>query len=400
MDLISGEAFWPIKNGLLATYPALKRDLACEVAIIGGGITGALVADSLCEAGIDCVLLDKREVGWGSTSASTALLQYEADTHLVDLIRLVGEEHAVRSYRLSLAAIETIGRLTAELGDDCGYERKQSVYLASRRWDVRGLRKECELRAKHGFQVEWLDEADVADRFSFERYGGILSHDAAQVDAYRLTHALLARAVGRGLKVYDRTAVARYERDGEQLTILTDRGARVTARTVVFAAGYEAQEYLSQKVVTLKSTYALVSEPLDTFAGWYQRCLLWETARPYVYLRTTSDNRALIGGEDEPFKNAALRDRLLSRKTERLAHTFREMFPVIDMDVAFSWGGTFGETKDGLAYIGATDEFPGAYFALGYGGNGITYSVIAAEIIRDACLGRENDDAQIFRFGR
>lgn len=62
------------------------------------------------------------------------------------------------------------------------------------------------------------------------------------------------------------------------------------------------------------------------------------------------------------------------------------MFPRIDLEVSYTWAGTFGETKDGLAYIGQTPEFPHAYFALGYGGNGITFSVIAAKIITDLHL--------------
>jgi glycine/D-amino acid oxidase-like deaminating enzyme len=76
------------------------------------------------------------------------------------------------------------------------------------------------------------------------------------------------------------------------------------------------------------------------------------------------------------------------------------MFPGTELEVAYSWAGTFGSTKDGLAYIGQTAEWPHAYFALGYGGNGITYSVVAAEIIRDHFLGRPNPDADIFRFDR
>jgi len=70
------------------------------------------------------------------------------------------------------------------------------------------------------------------------------------------------------------------------------------------------------------------------------------------------------------------------------------LFPRIDLEVSYTWAGTFGETKDGLAYIGQTPEFPHAYFALGYGGNGITtFSVIAAKIITDLHLGRPNPDA-------
>jgi glycine/D-amino acid oxidase-like deaminating enzyme len=79
---------------------------------------------------------------------------------------------------------------------------------------------------------------------------------------------------------------------------------------------------------------------------------------------------------------------------------FGRLFPDLQLEVAYAWAGTFGETRDGLAYIGFHPRFPHAYFALGYGGNGITFSLIAAEIIRDSFLGRTNRDAHLFRFGR
>ena len=100
MDLRSGRAFWPIKNGLLTSYPAITTDCSCDVAIIGGGITGALLAYRMAEVGLQRIIVERRDVCAGSTSASTALLQYEVDTQLVDLIDMVGRERAVRSYLL------------------------------------------------------------------------------------------------------------------------------------------------------------------------------------------------------------------------------------------------------------------------------------------------------------
>ena len=98
--------------------------------------------------------------------------------------------------------------------------------------------------------------------------------------------------------------------------------------------------------------------------------------------------------------NAKRRDALISQKTRTLVKKFGRLFPDLLLEVAYAWAGTFGETKDGLAYIGVHPRFPHAYFALGYGGNGITFSLIAAEIIRDYFLGQTNRDAHLFRFGR
>jgi glycine/D-amino acid oxidase-like deaminating enzyme len=169
----------------------------------------------------------------------------------------------------------------------------------------------------------------------------------------------------------------------------------------VFASGYETRDFLKPKVADLVSTFAIASEPMPDIPGWNEdRCLIWEHARPYLYLRRTADNRVIVGGEDEPFRNPVRRDRVLPKKADRLAERFRELFPEIDFHVEFSWAGTFGETKDGLAYIGAHEDWPSSFFALGYGGNGITYGVIAAEIIRDALLGKVHPHSDLFRFYR
>jgi glycine/D-amino acid oxidase-like deaminating enzyme len=404
MDLTSGYPYWLVKNGVPATYPTLKQDVVCDVAVIGGGITGALVAYHLVEAGIDTIVLDRRDIGNGSTCASTALLQYEIDTPLSELIEMVGEQHAVRAYQVCLEAITKLERLIAKLDDPlndaCEFVRTPSLYLASRQRDVKPLRREYDTRVKHGFQVDWLSAAQIESTFSFSRPAAIWSKDAAQVDAYRLTHSLLASAAKRGLQIYDRTMIADYKSTAHGVWLTTDRGCRIRAKNVVFATGYESQEYLTQKVTTLKSTYALVSKPLAAFSGWHDQCLIWETARPYLYMRTTADGRAIIGGEDEDFRDPVRRDKLMPKKVQKLVQRFGSMFPAIELEVAYSWCGTFGETKDGLAYIGETPEMPHAYFALGYGGNGITYSLIAAELIRDAYCRQPNPDGKLFRFGR
>lgn len=400
MDLRSGHPFWLLKNGLLADYPSLKHDESCEVAVIGGGITGALVAYHLAQEGVETVLVDKRDIGGGSTAASTALLQYEIDTELHDLIGSVGEAHAVRSYRLGLEAIETVERLGSELKDDCGFERETSLYLASRKSDVSKLRKEYETRKAYGFHVEYLEAKDNESRASFAAPGAILSYGDAQVDPFRLTHRLIQAAKKNGLRVYDRCEVSKVESSDGGVVLQTASGFRISGQRVVFATGYESQQYLKQDVGVLKSTFALISEPCNSFEGWPDRSLIWESARPYFYLRTTSDDRAIVGGEDVPYATAHKSEQLIAKKTKKLQRRFADMFPRLDLEVSYTWAGTFGETKDGLAYIGQTPEFLHAYFALGYGDNGITFSVIAAKIITDLHLGRPNPDANIFRFDR
>ena len=400
MDLTTGCPIWPIRDGLIANYPPLERDVTCDVAVIGAGITGGFVAHALSESGADVVVLDKRDVGTGSTASCTGLLQYEVDVPLYELAGRVGESHAVRSYLLCLEAIGKLEALTQRLGDSCGFTRRCSVQLASSVRDVARLQKEHAARSACGIRLDLLGPRDVAARFPFRAPAALLSYDAAEVDAYRLTHALLRAAIRRGTRTFDRTRVTRIEHGKRRSTLHTDRGPRVSARRIVFAAGYETSRYLRDPRVSLRTTYAVASEPVASFDGWWERCLIWETKRPYFYARTTDDDRVVIGGGDEDFINPDAHDDLLPRKESALRRRFGTMFPAVPFETAYRWAGVFGETDDGLPFIGACTRVPNSYFAVGYGGNGITYSLIAADIIRDLFIGRTNEDSTMFCFDR
>src|SRR6476620_7961400 len=165
MDLTSGTPLWPTLVGLPAVYPRLHRDRTCDVAVIGGGITGALVAHRFSREGIAVVLLESREIARGSTAASTALIQYEIDTHLVDLIERVGADRAVRSYQLCVDAVRGIASLAGPGADACGWRATRSLYLASRRRDRRVLEQEWLARRTAGIEVELLSERDIRERF-------------------------------------------------------------------------------------------------------------------------------------------------------------------------------------------------------------------------------------------
>ena len=111
MDLRTGAAFWPLKNGLIGVYPPLERSETCDVAVIGAGVSGALVAQRLAEAGCDVIVVDRDDVAMGSTAATTGLLQYETDTSLTELAAHFGVDRAVRSWKLGQRAIDDIEAL-------------------------------------------------------------------------------------------------------------------------------------------------------------------------------------------------------------------------------------------------------------------------------------------------
>ncbi len=400
MDVTGGHPIWPALDGVIRTYDPLDQSTSCDVLVLGGGITGATIAHRLVREGFETVVVDRRNFGWGSTGGSTALLLYEIDTPLTELIRRYGRDEALIAYRAGVEAIDA----TRDLCNDVGagrFTRRSSVYFASTEADTAPLRAECDARRQAGLLVEWIEPDEFSSLFDFTAPGAIRSLQAAEIDPFELTHALLQQAESRGARLYARTEATECLESEGRLLVRTDRGAEINCRSVVVACGFESLRYLKASVpVSLHSSFALASEPIREFTGWPDRCLLWETARPYIYARTTPDGRALFGGEDVPFQNEVARDAALPLKQKLLEKRWKTLFPRIPFETAFPWTGTFAETRDGLPYIGFTKEQPRAFFALCYGGNGITYSVIAADMLIAALRQRPHRCDGMFSFHR
>lgn len=400
MDLHSGLPFWLVKSGLPYNYLPLQQNLTTEVLVLGGGISGALVAHELTEAGVECTVLDARTIGLGSTVASTALLQYELDTPLCELKEKVGLANAARAYHLCKDSIDALAKISEKLSAD-NFEKRDSVYYAATKKDEKFLKKEFAIRQQQGFKVRYLDAPALKQEYGFEAPGAIVSQHGAQVNAYLFAHQLLQYCIGKGIKVFDRTAAVKIKHHSDGVTVKTGDGFTVNAKKLVYATGFESTRYIDKKVADLHSTYAIISEnlPQET-AFWKEEALLWNTADPYLYMRTTVDKRIICGGRDEKFYNPIKRDKLIKNKTRQLAKDFNKLFPGIPFKAEFSWTGTFAATRDGLPYIDTYKKLPNSYFALGFGGNGITFSQIAAEVITGLIKGKENKDAALFSFNR
>src|SRR5689334_13897679 len=117
MDLHTHYPYSLMRYGFIHSYPSLNDNIKTDVAIIGAGISGALAAYYLIQAGIQCTLIDKGHVAMGSTAASTSLIQYEIDVPLHKLIKLRGEKTAIRSYLLCRDAINELKKISDRIGN-------------------------------------------------------------------------------------------------------------------------------------------------------------------------------------------------------------------------------------------------------------------------------------------
>jgi glycine/D-amino acid oxidase-like deaminating enzyme len=400
MNLSSGYPFSLIRNGIPDDYPKLVKDTHADVVVLGGGISGALTSFCLHEAGIDNLVVDGRTIGMGSTCASTSLLQYELDTPLHKLQDLIGIPAARRAYGLCADSIEELARISGKTGAG-SFSRVQSLYYAASEKDIPFLLAELDARSQMGLKVTWMDREWMLDTYGIVAPAALLSEPAAQTDAYMLTHALHRYNVAKGVPVYDRTYIDSIEATRKGVKLLTKEGYTIRCRKLVYATGYEAVRYIPEKMVRLSSTYAVASEQMNDVNKLLEnKFLLWSTADPYFYARATGDNRLIIGGRDEDFFSPGKRDALIKRKRQLLVKDIGKLMPGVEFIPEFSWTGTFGSTKDSLPYIGVYPGKPNCLFALGFGGNGITFSLVAARIVTDLIKGRKNKNAALFGFDR
>ncbi len=317
------------------------------------------------------------------------------------ILTVAFEKHATKAYQLCAEAIDTLGEISKSLPDAADFKKYPSLYYASFEKHTQQLiEPEYKARKKAGFKVELLRGDDIEREFGFHAPSAILSQQGGQINPYKLCSYLLSDLAKKGHSVYDLTEITNWEVENNHIQLNTHDGFEIEAKHVVVACGYESQSYLEKKVTDFNSSYAIVSKPFDeTKHFWKDNALIWESKTPYLYMRTTSDNRILVGGRDEVFSDPQKRDALIPQKRIQLEHDFKQLFPEIPFQTDFAWAGTFAETEDGLPFIGSYDD-KRVHYAMGYGGNGIVFSVIAADIICNEIKGHKNPNYPIFCFDR
>jgi len=382
---------------------ALHGRHTADVAIVGGGVTGCAAALMFARAGVRAILVESKEIGRGSTAASTALLMQEPDTDLVDLARRYGPATARRMWRCSRGAVESIRRTLSDLHAPA-VQGLPSVYYTNTPQATRRLRREVELRRRAGFPCRWLEPDQLRRTAGLEAAGAILTPGNAQADPYRACLAIARGAEREGARLFEHSKVRSIEATRDGVTLRLRRGT-IHAGWAIIATGYATPEFEPLLArFRMMNTYVIATPRLD--ADTRARVgigdvMLWDSGRPYHYLRWTPDGRLLFGGRDAPYVAGPRRPARLRREARHLARDLVKLYPALDgIRPEYAWEGLFATTPDGLPYIGAHPRYPRQLFALGYGGNGMTLGYFAAQVLARMVQGRARPDDALFGFDR
>jgi glycine/D-amino acid oxidase-like deaminating enzyme len=395
--LKSGVAVWTAYPRRLPVASPLTRDVTADVLVVGAGISGALIAYSLTREGHRVVVVDRRGPLQGSTPASTALLLFEIDTPLIQLKRKIGTRSAERVWLRSKAALDALYELTRREAINASMSLRQSIYLAGDLLDPHGLAAEVRARARIGLPSQYVNRRELRTRFGLSRSAAILSNDNVTADPRALASGFLRRAQQLGARLFAPHEIADIQSGKRAALALTKDGFTIQSRHIVLCTGYELPKIVPTSGHSIASTWVIATRRQPKHL-WPSECFIWEAKDPYLYVRATLDGRVICGGEDEEFADETQRDAKLDQKTKVLEKKLARLLPMIDPCADFAWTASFGQSKTGLPSVGPLPGHPRCYGVLGYGGNGITYSMLASQLVSAAIAGRKDPDAKLYAF--
>nr|WP_141652359.1 FAD-binding oxidoreductase [Rhizobium grahamii] len=367
-----------------------------DVVIVGAGISGALMAHAFVGQGMSVLVIDRRQPVRGSSLASTAMIQHEIDVPLHVLTKTIGVKKAQRVWQRSAGAVQELVQLTNDLKLGCSFERKRTLFLAGEAYGSRALRAESEARKAAAIGVEYLGGRELYYRHQIDRPAALESDISASANPAQLTAGILRHAREHGTEVVAGVEIRDVRSIGDKVAVSTAGGDIIDAHHVVFCTGYEFLEALASKSQKVISTWALASRPHLERPEWINRYLVWEGADPYLYFRSTSDGRVIVGGEDEADEGAYLDEAKRARKTKLLVEKLNDITGISVGKPDFEWSAAFGTTPNGLPMIGRVPTMDNVFVTMGFGGNGITFSQIAADLISGEILGRRDADWDLF----
>lgn len=395
-NLHSGTPIWHDERQPRIPYRPLDKDIATDILIIGAGVSGAFMAEALSGKGLDITIVDRRRPLAGSTSASTALIQYEIDEPLTKLALKIGEKKAAAAWRRSRLGVESLAAKIRTLDIKCDYERRSSLYLAGNVLSPAQLKEECAARKAIGLYGDYLTRGELSNKYGIHAPAALMSWDNIACNPMQMSAGFLNEAIKRGVHVYAPVQVDQMARAARGFKILTSTGLSIHAKIVIYLTGYEMPGHVPHKKHKIQSTWAISTKPVRGMPDDFP--FVWQAADPYFYGRTTMDGRMIFGGEDEEFSDEKKRDALIPKKTKKLEKKLKKLLPDYIFETEHAWTGSFGASTTGLPTIGRVPGYKNLYSVMAYGGNGITFSRIAAEIIAADIFGRRDPDADLFSF--
>lgn len=374
----------------------ITQDTDADVVIVGSGFTGLATALFLArEHGIKAIVLEANQSIWGCTSRNGGQGQNATGRlYRSQWIERWGKETAIKLDAEVREGFETFKSLVAEV--PCDPQPGGHLYIAHREKKMDFLRSEAKvMRDVFGYDTHMLSAEEVQRRYvnDAESFGALHEPDGIGVHPLKLAHGYLRMARAIGVKVHPASPVTGMEtRNG--VHYLKTPGGTVRARAVGFATGgYTSNglhKSLDSKIMPILSN-SLVTRPLTPAeieaTGFKSTVFITDTRTLRFYYRLLPDNRVQIGSRSSITGADAVNPRHMAVLVEGL----HRKFPALKgIKIDYSWWGWVDVSHDMMPRITQPDPKETVFYALGYGGNGVSFSAHAGRRMAERIAGKQS----------
>jgi glycine/D-amino acid oxidase-like deaminating enzyme len=373
------------------------------VVIVGGGLTGIATAYACAMAGVKPLVVEADRVGYGSTGRSAGLLLADPGPSLRDM----AQAHGLRATR---RVVEAWARGTSDGAallkrlKVAGGVTPLSDLTVGFRGDEKVLAREHSAREAAGVPSRWLADRQAKAAANLDASAAIRVPYGFAVDPYASCVALATAASRRGATFYEKSPVKKVTFGRKSAEVQT-ADAVVRTATVIVTTGMATAEFKPlRRHFKRRETYLVMTAPVPA-AVRRQLCPSDVTIRdirtPHHRIRWTSNQQLVVSGADQEEAPARTREPLLVQRTGQLMYELLMMYPAISgLQPQYGWHLPYGETADGLMYIGPHRNYPHHLFALGGGGDSISGAFVAARILARAVRGQIDKADEVFGWTR
>ena len=402
MQINSGKLYWKYKSKINKIYPYLTHDVKADVLVIGGGIAGALTTYFLAKEGANVVTVEKNIIGYGNTIADTAALEYQFESEMSKLEKIIGKKRTARMYKLCLDSISKIENINKEFKMPTGFLRQDNIYFTNRFMQRGAVAKEFEERKKSGFDAVYIDSHSLVNLNS-----GIVTRNASAImNPYSFTQGLFEYLdTMKNVKIFENTKIDDIKCRIDEVECKTNNNFKIISDKVVMASGIETMKYIQNSPAELYKTFTIVSKPIEKLKNFNTNFTARDSLEPSHVLRFAPNNRIIYSGENvkfiEKFLDSKYLNNVSSDKYKKLFNSLQKtLYGIDDIPIEFAFNSTVANTKDGLPIIDELPNMPNCFCNLAFGSNGILYSVIGADMLRNAVKGLYTKDMNMFKLER
>jgi len=359
-----------VENYNIEKRDSLKQNISTEAVVVGAGITGLLTAYMLQKKGVEVVVIDRGSILNGNTRNTTAKVTIQHNLIYDKLIKEFGEENAKRYAEANKLALETYREIIEENKIDCDFENIDAyIYSLD---NPQKIIKEYEAARKIGIEAELVDEIELP----FKIAKAVKFKDQGQFNPIKFLNT-----IAKDLKIYEDTKAE----DIKNGLVITNRG-EIKAEHIVVATQYPIIDSSGYYFLRMhqERDYVIALKNAQKLKGIYRD----EKEEGYSF-RNYKDLLILTGASVRTGANEE------GGRYNQLREYAKELYPASIEE--YNWSAQDCMTSDYIPFIGVySDEMPKVYVATGYNKWGMTSAMVAAIIISDKIIGKENDFNKVF----